>query len=115
MKQKKDQKMKKNKREDNTLKYQKCLKIFQKDHEKKFLKTYKPRETKGAFNNDYMEYESRGDEHKNLSLEGYFNLMRIFLRDMINNHKNHGEWKIQLTMQITFIYSLDTGEFRIMR
>ena len=33
---------------------------------------------------------------------------------MINNHKNHGEWKIQLTMQITFISSLDTGEFRIM-
>ena len=62
-----------------------------------------------------MKYESRGDEHKNLSLEGYFNLMRIFLRDMINNHKNHREWKIQLTMQITFIYSLDTGEFRIMR
>ena len=33
---------------------------------------------------------------------------------MINNHKTHGEWKIQLTMQITFISSLDTGEFRIM-
>ena len=33
---------------------------------------------------------------------------------MINNHKNHGEWKIQLTMQITFISSLDTGEFQIM-
>ena len=25
-----------------------------------------------------------------------------------------GEWKIQLTMQITFISSLDTGEIRIM-
>ena len=33
---------------------------------------------------------------------------------MINNNKTHGEWKIQLTMQITFISSLDTGEFRIM-
>ena len=33
---------------------------------------------------------------------------------MINNHKTHGEWKIQLTMQITFISSLDTGEFHIM-
>ena len=32
---------------------------------------------------------------------------------MINNHKNNGEWKIQLTMQITFISSFDTGEFRI--
>ena len=33
---------------------------------------------------------------------------------MINNHRVHGEWKIQLTMQITFISSLDTPEFRIM-
>ena len=33
---------------------------------------------------------------------------------MINNRKTHGEWKIQLTVQITFTYSLDTGEFRIM-
>ena len=32
---------------------------------------------------------------------------------MINNHKVHGEWKIQLTMQITFISSLDKGKFRI--
>ena len=45
-----------------------------------------------------MEYESRGDKHKNLSLEGYFNIIRPFLRDMINNHKDRGEWKIQLTM-----------------
>ena len=33
---------------------------------------------------------------------------------MIDNHETHGEWKIQLTMQITFISSLDTGEFCIM-
>ena len=33
---------------------------------------------------------------------------------MINNHKTHEEWKIQLTMQIIFISSLDTGEFHIM-
>ena len=61
-----------------------------------------------------MEYESRGDKDKNLSLEDYLDIIKPFLRDMINNHKTHGEWKIQLTMQITFISSLDTGEFRIM-
>ena len=32
---------------------------------------------------------------------------------MTNNHRTHGEWKIQLTMQITFISSLGTGELRI--
>ena len=43
-----------------------------------------------------------------------FDVSRPFLRDMINNHKAHGEWKIQVKMQITFISPLDTGEFRIM-
>ena len=33
---------------------------------------------------------------------------------MINNHKTHGEQKIQLIMRINFISSLDTREFRIM-
>ena len=61
-----------------------------------------------------MEYESRGDNDRNLSLEDYLNIIRPFLKDMINNHKAHGEWKIQLIMRINFISSLDTGEFRIM-
>ena len=75
---------------------------------------YKPIRTKGAFNDNYIEYESTGDKDKNLSPEDYFDIIKPFLRDMINNHKTRGEWKIQLTMQITFISSLDTGEFRIM-
>ena len=69
---------------------------------------------KGAFNNNYIEYESRGNKDKNLSLKDYLNIIRPFLRDMINNYKIHVEWKIQLTMQITFISSLDTREFHIM-
>ena len=49
-------------------------------------------------------------------------MIRPYLRDMINNHKAllesfldsdlHGECKIQLKMQINFIFSLDTGENR---
>ena len=61
-----------------------------------------------------MEYESWGDKDRNLSLEDYLDIIEPLLRDIINSHKNHGEWKIQLTMQITFISSLDTGEFHIM-
>ena len=34
---------------------------------------------------------------------------------MINNHNNHGEWKIQLIIRINFISSLDTGEIRTIR
>ena len=33
---------------------------------------------------------------------------------MINDHKTQGEWKIQLKMQIKIIYSIDSGETRIM-
>ena len=37
-----------------------------------------------------------------------------YVRDMIGNQKPHGEWKIQLIMQINFISSLDTNEFLLM-
>ena len=75
---------------------------------------YKPIKTNGAFNDNYMEYESRGDKDRNFLLEDYLNIIRPFLKDMINNHKTYGEWKIQLIMRINFISSLDTDEFRIM-
>ena len=75
---------------------------------------YKPIKTKGAFNNNYIEYESRGDKDKNLSPEDYLDIIRPFLRDMINNNRTYGEWKIQLIMRINFISSLDTDEFRTM-
>ena len=61
-----------------------------------------------------MEYESKGDKDKNLLINDYFDIIKPFLRDMINNYNTHGEWKIQLIMQINFISSLDTREFRIM-
>ena len=77
-------------------------------------KYYRPIRTKGAFNDNYVEYESKRDKDKNLTPEDYLDIIRSFLKDIINNHKNQEEWKIQLTMQITFISSLDTGEFRVM-
>ena len=63
-------------------------------------------------------------------LEEYLDIIRPYLRDMINNYKASiklrnlsgktidddifGEWKIQLTMWINFISSLDPGEMRTM-
>ena len=61
-----------------------------------------------------MEYESREDKDNNLSLEDYLNIIKPFLKNMINNHKTYGGWKIQLIMRINFISSLDNSEFRIM-
>ena len=41
----------------------------------------------GGRNNNYIEYSSRGDRYKNLSPEEYLDLIRPYLRDLINNHK----------------------------
>ena len=57
-----------------------------------------------------MEDTSRGDRYENLSPKEYLNMIRPYLRDLINDHKptteegnngdtRRGEWKIQLVMQ----------------
>ena len=66
--------------------------------------------TKSAFNGNYIEYESKGDKDKNLSPKEYLNVIKLYLSDMINDHKTQSEWKIQLTMQINFISSKDSEE-----
>ena len=75
---------------------------------------YKPIEIKSTFNGNYIEYESKGDNDDNLSLEEYLNTITPYLRDMIDNHKAHSEWKIQLIMRIIFVSSLDNNESHIM-
>ena len=74
---------------------------------------YKPTIVKSGYNNNYIEYRSEGD--KLLTIEEYLNLIKPYLRELINNHKNKGAWKIQLTAQINFI-SLRPGsdETRVM-
>ena len=83
--------------------------------------------TKGAFNNNYIQYESKGDKGKNLSIKKYLNMIRPYLSGIINDHKTRGkwrihsgnkiikrktqsEWKIHLTMAINFISSKDSDE-----
>ena len=75
---------------------------------------FEPMEIRSALDGNYIEYESRGDNDDNLSLEEYLNIIRLYLRDMINNHKANGKWKIQLVMKIKFISSVDDNEFRVM-
>ena len=77
------------------------------------ISIYKPTIVKSGYNNNYIEYRSEGD--KLLTIEEYLNLIEPYLRELINDHKNKGEWKIQLTVQINFI-SLRPGsdETRVM-
>ena len=60
-----------------------------------------------------MQYESKGD--KILTLIEYFNLIEKYLKELIEEYKLKGEWKVQLTTEVNFI-SLKPGsdETRIM-
>ena len=75
------------------------------DHYKQIL-------VKSSYNNN-IQYESKGD--KILTHREYLTLIERYLRKLINYDKNKGEWKLQLTAEISFI-SLKPGsdETRIM-
>ena len=67
---------------------------------------YKPVLVKSGYNNNYVQYESKGD--KILSIQEYLALIEKYLKKLINQYKKEGEWKIQLTAEINFI-SLKPG------
>ena len=48
---------------------------------------YKPIRTNSAFNSNYIEYESKGDKDKILSVIEYPNMIRPYLGDVVNDHK----------------------------
>ena len=74
---------------------------------------YKPKLNKSGYNKNYGQYESKGD--KILSLKEYLNLIENYLRELLEEYKQKGEWKVQLTIEVNFI-SLKPGsdETRIM-
>ena len=51
---------------------------------------YKPIIAKGAFNSSYIQYESKGDKGKNLSIKEYLNIIKPYLSDIINDNKTRG-------------------------
>ena len=74
---------------------------------------YKPTLVKSGYNNNYIQYGSEGD--KILTVEEYLALIELYLRELINDYKSKGEWKIQVTAQINFIsLKSDSDETRVM-
>ena len=74
---------------------------------------YKPTLVKSGCNNNYIQYESKGD--KILTVKEYLGLTESYLADMINDFKSKGEWKIQLKAEINFTsLKPDSDETRIM-
>ena len=52
---------------------------------------YRPEEVKSAFNGSYVLYESIGDKESKLALYEYFDIIKPYLKHMIDNYKARGE------------------------
>ena len=74
---------------------------------------YKPISIRTAIGYNYLDYGSEGNN--SLSFMEYFNLIKLYLEDLINENKNKGEWKLQLTAKISFVsLKPDSDETRLM-
>ena len=74
---------------------------------------YEPLLIKSGFDNNYLEYMSNGTD--SLSLNEHLELIKPYLYDLINVHKAKGEWKIQLSAEISFISQKpNSNEIRVM-
>ena len=85
--------------------------IFKQQEEKDY---YKPRRIGSFWNNNYIQYESRGDRNESLSVKEYLDKVKLFLRDIIINLQIPDTWKIQLTIAINFASSKDVDEEHVM-
>ena len=74
---------------------------------------YEPLLIKTGFDNNYLEYMSNGNN--SLSFNEYLELIKLYLYDLINVYKAKGEWKLQLSAEISFVSQKPgSNEIRIM-
>ena len=74
---------------------------------------YEPVLIKSWFDNSYLEYMSNGND--SLSFNEYLELIKPYLYDLINVYKSKGEWKLQLSAEISFVSQKpDSNEICIM-
>ena len=62
---------------------------------------YEPVLIKQGFEGNYLEYMSNGNN--SLSFDKYLELIKPYLNDLINVYKTKGEWKLQLSAEISFV------------
>ena len=75
---------------------------------------YKPVTVSNFQSNNYIEYESDGDKNKALSVEEYLSKIRPYLKGVIKKLKKLDTQKIQLTIAINFISSIENDEEHVM-
>ena len=74
---------------------------------------YEPVLIKSGFDNNCLEYMSNGNN--SLSFNEYLELIKPYLYDLINVYKAKGEWKLQLSAEISFVSQKpDSNEIPIM-
>ena len=71
---------------------------------------YKPTKVKSAFDGSYILYESIRDKDFKLSIDEYYDIIRLYLRYLIDDHKSKGEWKIQFSIRMVFVSLVDAIE-----
>ena len=71
-------------------------------------------EVKSAFDGNYVFYESNGYNDGLLYVFEYFEKIKPCLRDLIDFYNTKGEWKIQLSICITFISHTDGNQIQLM-
>ena len=62
---------------------------------------YKSVLIKSGFDNNYLEYMSNGNN--SLSFNEYLELIKPYLYDLINVYKAKGEWKLQISAEISIV------------
>ena len=74
---------------------------------------YEPVLIKPGFDGNYLEYMSNGND--SLSFNEYLELIKPYLNDFINVYMTKGEWKLQLSAEISFVSQKpDSDETRVM-
>ena len=73
---------------------------------------YEPVLIKSVFEGNYLEYMSNGNN--SLSFDECLELIKPYLNDLINVYKTKGEWKLQLSAEISFVSQKpDSDETRV--
>ena len=60
-----------------------------------------------------MLYESRRDKDAKLAIYEYFDKIKPYLKDVRDDYKSKGDWKIQIKIRIIFISFIDKNETQI--
>ena len=84
------------------------------EHEKEEKNYYKPVRVSIFWSNNCIEYKGNGDKNKTLSVEEFLSKISPYLKNIINNLKTFGTWKIQLVIANNFSSTLDNNEEHVM-